>query len=61
MSTARQRGCLHKRPYASQEEADAVIKDIRKAGKMARFTAMHSYPCRFCPYWHVGHNNRKGK
>lgn len=53
------RSCLLKRPYESETEALRVIKDIVKAGKMARFTGFQPYKCNFCPHWHVGHNRRK--
>jgi hypothetical protein len=56
---ARMRSCLAKRPYGSETEARAIVKDIRKSGKMARFTGMNAYKCRFCEFWHVGHANRK--
>lgn len=53
------RSCLGKRPYADEEEARATARQIRKQGKLARFTGLEPYKCRHCEYWHLGHRKRK--
>ena len=45
-------GCLRKKVYLTKPAAVRVAKQTpKKAGKRAE-----AYACRWCQYWHVGHN-----
>lgn len=45
--------------YMTQAAADSMVRwmvEVRKAGvKKATRHLLHSYLCRFCGFWHVGH------
>ena len=49
------KGCLKKRQYKTIFDADnaawSLMEDV--GGKM-----VHSYFCKYCRHWHVGHSNQ---
>jgi hypothetical protein len=53
------RSCLGKRPYLSEAEAARTARDIKKRGKMAAFTGLEPYKCRWCDHWHLGHGRKR--
>jgi hypothetical protein len=43
--------CGHKQKHKSQGAAEAHLRHLSEIGR----TNMHTYFCRFCKHWHVGH------
>lgn len=58
MALTRQRACTFKRPF-EQQQAEEVLKAIKKAGRQPGFSTMNAYKCPFCPFWHLGHSRRR--
>lgn len=47
----RRKGCKGKRAFVDQTDAVSDLIGLKRKGE----TNIHTYKCRFCKCWHVGH------
>ena len=56
--TERHRGNCGKACYGSKASADRSVKALRRSGKDRKYEGyLHSYVCKQCRAWHVGHTS----
>lgn len=56
------RSCGKKRKHGTQESAQLQVAQLRQSDSDPRnIKSLVAYRCRFCRYWHVGHDRYRSK